>query len=65
MTQRERLFTNEYKIGDRVSILRTRHGWFDGKLEGRVVGVSTMSAVVEDEDGNRHEINHPRDLKLC
>lgn len=47
---------------DRVSITRTEHGWFDGRLMGNVVPGSG-GWVVKDDDGNYHDIRHRRDVR--
>lgn len=61
-TPRKRLFTNEFRIGDQVAIIRTEHGWYDGGLEGRITCLADYVAEVTDEHGIVHEINHPRDI---
>lgn len=61
-TPRRRLFTNEFKLGDRVGVVRTEHGWYDGGLEGRITVLTAGSAEVTDDDGMTYEINHPRDI---
>ena len=62
-TPRQRLFTNEFKKGDVVAIIREEHGWHDGRTVGRIVGINEMSATVMTDDGSKFEINHPRDIK--
>jgi len=46
------------KNGTRVSVTRSDHGWFDGRLEGTLIS----PGVVREDDGSEHEINHPRDI---
>ena len=50
-----------FKDGERVSIIRTEHGWFDGRLGGRVKPGSG-GYVVEGDDGHDHDIRHLRDI---
>lgn len=59
---RQRLFTDEYKLGSRVYIIRTHHGWHDGQIQGEIVQLEPNRAVVRDENGTEHEIDHPRDI---
>lgn len=47
--------------GTRVSVTRTRHGWYDGRLSGTFTGGGCSGTVVDDE-GWEHEICHPRDI---
>ena len=61
-TPRQRLFTNEFKLGDKVGIIRTEHGWHDGDLCGTIVWIDPMFAHVEAEDGYTYTIYHPRDI---
>ena len=64
-TPRQRLFTNEFKKGDLVAIIRTEHGWFDGALEGVIVSLSTHSATVRVPGRGVYTIHHPRDIWKC
>lgn len=45
----------------RVRVMRTRHGWYDGHVSGRIVKGSNGS-IVEDAHGDRYEIEHRRDV---
>lgn len=59
-----------FKTGDRVAIIRSRHGWFDGQIQGIVVKREqhphgTWSYVVRDDDGYEHDILHTRDLSTA
>lgn len=47
---------------DRVSVTRTEHGWFDGRLMATVVPGSGGS-LVKDDEGIVHEIRHRRDVR--
>lgn len=56
-----------FNVGDRVNVVRTRHGWYDGSLQATVVSRSqrdtgTFSYMVRDLDGAVHEVNHTRDM---
>jgi hypothetical protein len=51
-----------FKDGERVSITRTEHGWFDGRLGGTVKPGSGGHVVLGD-DGHEHEIRHLRDIR--
>jgi hypothetical protein len=63
-TPRQRLFTNEFKVGQRVCIIRHEHGWHDGNLEGVIIpGMTPHSAVVKSDDGGKYFIDHPRDIQ--
>lgn len=48
--------------GERVSVTRTKHGWFDGRLHATVVEGSGGS-LVRDDAGDEHEIGHRRDVR--
>jgi len=61
-TPRQRLFTDEYKIGDRVAIIREKHGWHDGGVIGNIVDMTPNQAKVRDDDGITYIIIHPRDI---
>jgi hypothetical protein len=47
---------------ERVSVTRTEHGWFDGRLMATVVAGSGGS-LVKDDEGIVHEIRHRRDVR--
>jgi hypothetical protein len=64
MSKGRRIFTNEFKLGDEVSIIRHRHGWEDGGVVGVIVELSEFSCVVQDDAGWRYEISHCRDIRL-
>ena len=57
-----------FKYGDRVYVIRTSHGWYDGNLSAivkRVVATETGNHwyIVKDDDGNDHKVNHTRDMR--
>lgn len=58
-----RLVANDDPLrkGDRVSITRTRHGWYDGGVTGKVS--SDRGDLVLGDDGERYEIEHRRDVR--
>lgn len=58
----QRFFTNEFKIGDEVCIIRHEHGWEDGGVCGTIVEMSANHCVVRDDNGHTYHINHPRDI---
>lgn len=62
-TERRRSFTDEYKLGDKVAVIRTEHGWHDGSLIGRISWIVSDACAVTDDDGFVHQINHPRDIQ--
>lgn len=64
-TPRQRLFTNEFKVGDRVYIIREKHGWHDGGVEGVIADMTPHSAIVRSDDGIDYTIEHPRDIGKC
>lgn len=64
---------NPFNVGDRVAIIRIRHGWHDGRLEGTIVsryvrptGTYSYSASVEDSEIGDYEVDieHTRDAYL-
>lgn len=65
-----RKFTDSFKLGQIVSIKRTRHGWFDGRLKGKITGISEHSCAVTVTDayadldyvGYVFDIERPRDI---
>lgn len=59
-----RKFTDDFKREDEVSIIRTRHGWFDGRVSGRISSLTDWSATVTDSDGIEYAIEKPRDIRL-
>lgn len=59
---RQRFFTDEYRLGDYVYIIRTRHGWHDRRINGEIVKLEPHKAVVRDNFGTEYEIDHPRDI---
>ena len=64
-TPRQRLFTNEFKVGERVYVIRHEHGWHDGNLEGNITSMTAHCAVVKSDDGGIYYIDHPRDIGKC
>jgi hypothetical protein len=59
----------ELEVGDTVSILRARHGWYEGSVHGVITHRykknekrETYSYTVEDEDGEEYDINRAGDL---
>lgn len=57
-----------FSTGDRVSVVRTQHGWYDGSLEATVVHrdqrpSGTWHYRVRDGEGNEHEVRHTRDMR--
>ena len=62
-TNRRRIFTNEFALGDEVSIIRQVYGYVGGYITGRIVEMTETTCVVAQADGSRHEINHPRDIR--
>jgi len=64
-TPRQRLFTNEFKLGDRVSVTREEHGWHEGAIQGRITAMTPTSCTVTSDEGPeyQYQINHPRDIR--
>lgn len=67
-SKKPRRFSDEFKVGDQVRIIRHRHGWEDGRIAGVVkwigahechVGELCDHGVVSD---GCYEIEHPRDI---
>ena len=57
------------KVGDPVSVVRTDHGWFDGRLNATVRSVvhtatGGISYTVEDEEGLTHFCRRRGDVRL-
>lgn len=64
-TPRQRLFTDEFKVGDFVIVTRYKHGYFDGGILGQIESLTEYNAYVLIDDGaHRIEIEHPRDIML-
>lgn len=61
---RTRLFTNEFEVGMRVSIIRAEHGWHDGQVSGVITHMTGHTAVVRSDEGVEYDIRHPRDIHL-
>ena len=58
-----RKFTDEFTLGDYVSITRTKHGWHDGNTAGWITELTEHTCLVKDDDkGYLWEIVHPRDI---
>lgn len=51
-----------YKGGERVSVIRSKHGWHDGNVSGKVMRGSG-GHLVESDDGTQYEIQHLRDIR--
>lgn len=51
-----------FRDNERVSVMRTRHGWYDGHLQG-VIKPGSGGSVVLGDDGWEYEIEHPRDIR--
>lgn len=62
LTPRQRSFHGEFRMGDEVSVIRHEHGWENGLVTGRIIFMTSYSATVEDFDGNKYHIEHPRDI---
>lgn len=60
-----RKFTTDFAVNDRVYVIRTEHGWYDGSLEARITRLEDYYCQVVDDDGCDHEIPKPRDIRLC
>jgi hypothetical protein len=61
-TPRQRKFTNEYRLGERMYIIRSEHGWHDGSIQGNITHLSENSCTITSDQGILYEINHPRDI---
>lgn len=61
MSKRRR-FTDDFKLGDKVSVIRTEHGWFDGSLVGTITEIGDYHCIVTDKDGIGYYILKPRDI---
>ena len=59
-------FTDYYKLGDYVSITRTRHGWYDGEKYGYITQISEYQCIVLVGEYGTHfeyEIDYVRDIR--
>lgn len=63
---KRRLFTDEFKMGEEVCIIRHRHGWEDGRVSGIITKLEPTYAEVTDLSDKKnpavYEIGHPRDI---
>lgn len=65
-----RKFTDVFGLGDRVAVIRTRHGWHDGDLIGVITDISDYRCRVKEipqhqsHMGGEYDIDHVRDLIL-
>lgn len=66
ISHERRKFTDEFGVGDKVSVIRTKHGWHDGEVSGTIVGLSANNCHVQDSQSEdvTHEIRHARDISL-
>lgn len=62
-TPRQRIFTNEFRLGESVAIIRHDHGWEDGGVVGKITSLSPSSATVTSEDGGEYFISHCRNIR--
>jgi hypothetical protein len=49
-TPRQRLFTNEFKLGDLVSVTREEHGWHEGAVQENRHEFGVMLCYPENEN---------------
>ncbi len=52
-----------FSVGDKVSIIRSDHGWYDGRIGGTIVAGGEGGYVVEDDDGGTHDVRKTRDMR--
>ena len=57
-----------FELRAAVGVVRSRHGWHDGRLEGVVTSrhrseTGKWSYVVTDAEGGEHEVDHTRSLR--
>ena len=57
-----------FRVGDRVRVIRARHGWHDGAVSAVVTWcrqrpTGTWEYQVRDDAGTIYEVRHTRDLK--
>ena len=58
-----RKFTDEFELGQRVAIIRHRHGWEDGAIQGHIRVMSeTQVTVTDPTTGFDYYIDHCRDI---
>lgn len=51
------------EVNTRVAIIRTEHGWYDGRVTGKVVGNDGSGYTVLGDDGETYECRHKRDVR--
>ena len=50
-------FTDHFKLGDRVSVIRDQHGWYDGTIGGLITFIDEHSCnVTIDDDFHKHHL---------
>lgn len=64
-TPTQRIFTKEFKLHQRVFVIRHEHGWEDGRVSGSIILLAPDFAMVLGNDGFRYEIYHCRDISPC
>jgi len=69
LTQRYRLPPGNaprHRVGCRVYVTRTRHGWHDGALVATVIAETRVADhyeyMVRDDNGQEYEVKHQRDM---
>lgn len=62
---RQRLFTDEFKLRQRVAVIRHEHGWEDGRVAGVIVGLTPEAARILGDDGAHYNVYHCRDISPC
>ena len=65
-------FTDRFKLGNEVAVIRYEHGWFDGRISGEIISISDYCCSVKilpDEylggynmEGFILSIDKPRDI---
>lgn len=51
-----------HKVGTRGYIIRHRHGWENGNVEGVVIAVHGRTHIVRSDEGIEYELANPRDF---
>lgn len=64
-TPPQRLFTDEFKLRQRVAVIRHEHGWEDGRVAGVIVGITPAAARILGDDGAHYNVYHCRDISPC
>jgi hypothetical protein len=58
-----RIFTDHYKVGDEVNVIRDRDGWYDGRIGGPITAIGPYHAIVDCGRDGTHRVHHVGDVR--